>query len=130
MVNERLTAYQKKWAYEKYLVMAHSQQHYNALRQLFKGNQWSPEKEVEFDHLVQEALAISPTTKTLRTAYQHVWGYFKKVATAEELEKYKLLDTFLESKSQEMQDFLRMMTDKYNPSYLVGSHLMELDQIT
>ncbi|TCD46785.1 DUF1722 domain-containing protein [Streptococcus sp. X16XC17] len=129
MVNERLKAYQKKWAYEKYLVMAHSQQHYNALRQLFKGNIWIPEKESEFHRLVQKALAISPTTKTIRTAYQHVWGYFKKVATTEELETYKDLEASLEAKGQEMHDFLRDMTAKYQPSYLLGCHLMELKRL-
>ena len=44
MTDAGLKTYQKQWAYQKYWVMAHSQQHYNALRGLFKGNQWSEEK--------------------------------------------------------------------------------------
>ena len=57
MTQGRLNHYQKRWAAEKYLVMAHSQAHYNALRLLFKGNQWSEEKEEEFERLLKEALS-------------------------------------------------------------------------
>ncbi|BAN93190.1 hypothetical protein SDSE167_0799 [Streptococcus dysgalactiae subsp. equisimilis 167] len=84
MSDASLKTYQKQWAYQKYWVMAHSQQHYNALRELFKGNQWSEEKVLTFHCLIEEAQAIPPTVKSLRTAYQHVWGYFKKVASQEE----------------------------------------------
>ena len=89
MTQGDLNRYQKWWASEKYLVMAHSQAHYNALRLLFKGNQWSEEKELEFERLLKEAYQQTPTTKTLRTAYQHIWGYFKKKATSHEKDRYK-----------------------------------------
>lgn len=120
---------QKKWAREKYLVMAHSQHHYNALRQLFKGNVWSVDKELEFERLLAEALAHNPSIKTLRTAYQHIWGYFKKCASDEERERFKELDLFLESHAQEMHEFLKCMTDKYRLPYLLQSRIIQLDKI-
>ena len=127
MAQGDLNRYQKWWASEKYLVMAHSQAHYNALRQLYKGNQWSEEKEEEFERLLKEAYQAAPTTKTLRTAYQHIWGYFKKKATIPEKERYKELDQSLETSSSDMHQFLRDLTQTYQPAYLVRSRIMQLD---
>ena len=127
MAQVDLNRYQKWWASEKYLVMAHSQAHYNALRQLFKGNQWTQEKELEFERLLKEAYQQTPTTKTLRTAYQHIWGYFKKKATIPEKDRYKELDQSLETRSADMHQFLRVLTQKYQPAYLVQSRIMQLD---
>ena len=127
MAQGELNHYQKRWAAEKYLVMAHSQAHYNALRLLFKGNQWTQEKELEFERLLKEAYQQTPTTKTLRTAYQHIWGYFKKKATSPEKDRYKELDQSLETRSADMHQFLRVLTQKYQPAYLVQSRIMQLD---
>lgn len=129
MAHEGLSAFQKKWATEKYLVMAHSQTHYEALRLLFRGNQWSREKEVAFERLLAEAYDQAPTIKTLRTTYQHIWGYFKKKATTEEKERYKELDLFLEKHVVEMHEFLRDMTLKYQPAYLVHSRIFQKDAL-
>lgn len=119
-----LQTYQSRWAYQKYWVMAHSQQNYNALRLLFKGNDWSEGKAERFDQLIAETEKLAPTIKTLRTAYQHVWGYFKKRASPEERETYKFLMEALAYKHKEMQDFLEGMTQKYQEPYLLGSRLM------
>ena len=129
MAQGQLNHYQKRWAAEKYLVMAHSQAHYNALRQLFKGNQWSEEKELEFERLLKEAYQQNPTTKTLRTTYQHIWGYFKKKVTIPEKERYKELDQSLETRSDDMHQFLRNLTQTYQPAYLVQSRIMQLDKL-
>ena len=127
MFQGQLNHYQKRWAAEKYLVMAHSQAHYNAFRLLFKGNQWTQEKALEFERLLKEAYQQTPTTKTLRTAYQHIWGYFKKKATSPEKDRYKELDQSLETRSADMHQFLRVLTQKYQPAYLVQSRFMQLD---
>ena len=129
MTQGRLNHYQKRWAAEKYLVMAHSQAHYNAFRLLFKGNQWTQEKALEFERLLKEAYQQTPTTKTLRTAYQHIWGYFKKKATSHEKDRYKELDQSLETKSADMHQFLKDLTQKYQPAYLVQSRIMQLDKL-
>lgn len=129
MEESNLTLYQRKWAQEKYLVMVHSQAHYNALRVLFKGNVWSPDKESEFEKLLQEAYEKIPSIKTLRTTYQHIWGYFKKIATKEEKESYKQFDAFLEKNPLQMHRFLQEMTRKYQPAYLLNSRIMKLDHI-
>lgn len=115
-----MTAAQARWAYHKYWVMARSQAHYNALRQLFKGNDWSEEKDQLFDQLLAEAQAIDPTPATLRTAYQHIWGYFKKIANEEERDAYKEMIED-EASYEELGAFLVQMIDNYQPKYLVNS---------
>lgn len=112
---------QKIWAEYKYWVMGHSQQHYNQIRQLFKGNDWSEEKAVLLEQLLAEAGAISPTKKTLTTAYQHLWGYFKKIATPQELADYKFYMEGLTDKKDPVKQFMQGMIERYQPSYLVGS---------
>lgn len=111
---------QARWAYHKYWVMARSQAHYNALRQLFKGNDWSEEKGQIFEQLLAEAQAIAPTPATLRTAYQHIWGYFKKIANDEEREAYKEMIGD-EATYEDLGEFLVQMTENYQPKYLVNS---------
>lgn len=114
-----LKSFQVSWAKHKYWVMSRSQQAYNEIRLLAKGNDWSLEKQRQFEKILQEMEAVAPTDKTLRVAYQHVWGYFKKLATVEEKQHYldmidqsNLLDSQLES-------FLKELSVKYNQEYLL-----------
>ncbi len=64
----------REWARYKYLVMRHSQRHYQEIRALFRKN---PTAE-KFFRLVDEALQITPTVPSVCNAAQHIWGYFKK----------------------------------------------------
>lgn len=124
-LKEQLKQYQNNWAYQKYWVMAHSQKHYNSLRLLFKGNEWSLDKARTYEELILEVESYEPTVKTLRTAYQHVWGYFKKIATADELACYKALEEQLEYRTDDMLSFLQALTAKYQPPYLVQCRLIQ-----
>ncbi|MEL5723090.1 DUF1722 domain-containing protein [Lactiplantibacillus pentosus] len=83
-----MSEWQRVWAWQKYWVMARSQQHYNALRTLARGNQWSAQKAARFEQLLLEVEKIPPTTATLTNAYQHVWGYFKRDSTEAEKQRY------------------------------------------
>lgn len=119
-----MTSVQSQWAYHKYWVMGHSQAHYNAIRLLFKGNDWSDEKTITFQRLLAEAAAIPPTPATQRTAYQHIWGYFKKIANSEEREAYKEMIGD-EATYDDLEAFLLQMIENYQPSYLVHSKFYE-----
>ena len=66
---------QQLWRVEKYNVMYHSQNHYNAIRQAMK-NKSSYE---EVAQLIAEALSQTPTEGSMRNACQHIWGYFKNM---------------------------------------------------
>lgn len=85
--------WQKVWAVNKYWVMSKSQQQYDYIRLLAKNNQWTPQKTQELGNIIDSLESVSPTKQTLTTTYQHIWGYFKKKCTDEELHQYlRLLD--------------------------------------
>lgn len=115
---------QQEWAALKYDVMAHSQREYNAIRQLFKGNEWNEEKEGSYRQLIQNAYDTVPTRGSLLNAYQHVWGYFKRIATPEELVRYRELSEHFSSTTDELLPFLRELTVKYQMKYLLNSNLL------
>lgn len=116
--------WQKEWAYNKYWIMARSQQNYNRIRTLAKNNNWTSEKKVEFDKILFETENISPTKETLTNVYQHVWGYFKKISTSYEHDQYKQRLASLNVDNDRLGPFLKMLTNKYQISYLLESRLI------
>ncbi|WP_225425888.1 YbgA family protein [Apilactobacillus micheneri] len=117
-------SWQSDWAYNKYWVMAHSQNAYNEIRTLAKNNHWDEKKEQEYQQIVQSLENVEPTKATLVTAYQHIWGYFKKIATSEEKQQYlKLLD-YLSPENDNLGAFLTQLTDKYQVKYLQNSRII------
>lgn len=119
-----MTAWQVKWAEHKYWVMAHSQQLYNQIRALAKNNEWTDETTLIFDKLIDEAARQAPTRKTLTTAYEHVWGYFKKIATPEEKRTYLRFLDELEVDNDDLGPVLKGLTSKYQVTYLMQSRLI------
>ena len=107
------------WREEKYNVMFYSQNHYNVIRQAMK-NKASYE---EISALIEQALSLTPTEGSMRNACQHMWGYFKKVATEEEKKQYEqLIQTINFS---ELLDFLRRLAEKYEVMYLLESRVLK-----
>ncbi|VDG18086.1 hypothetical protein [Lactobacillus plantarum] [Lactiplantibacillus mudanjiangensis] len=119
-----MESWQKKWAYNKYWIMAHSQQAYNDIRQLAKNNDWSTDKEQALDKIIASTELIEPTKQTLTTAYQHVWGYFKKICTTDEKKTYLILLTKLTPENNELGSFLKLLAIKYKVTYLLNSRLI------
>lgn len=117
--------WQEEWAYNKYWVMAHSQAYYEQIRLLAKDNEWSNAKNAEFESLLAKAASKEPTVKTLTNAYQHVWGYFKKIATTEEKQTYLRLLQELSPQTDKLGPFLSRLTKKYQVAYLLNSRLMQ-----
>ena len=99
--------------------MSRSKQAYNDIRWMAKGNQWTEEKQRIYEHMISDLEQVSPTDKTLRVAFQHIWGYFKKVATPKEKEIYKELIETSPLKSRELEAFLKELSNHYQQSYLI-----------
>lgn len=117
-------SWQSDWAYNKYWIMAHSQNAYNEIRNLAKNNEWDEKKEQTYQQIIKDLEDVAPTKATLVTAYQHVWGYFKKIATLEEKNEYlKLLDC-LSPENDDLGGFLAQLTDKYQVKYLQNSRII------
>ena len=114
-----LKSFQSSWAKHKYWVMSRSQKAYNKIRLLAKGNDWSLEKQETYEKILIDLEEIQPTDQTLRVAYQHVWGYFKKLATVEEKQRY--LDMIDQSNllDSQLETFLKELSVKYNQEYLL-----------
>lgn len=119
-----MNTWQTEWATQKYWVMARSQQAYNQIRLLAKDNHWSDEQSKVFESLLAEVSQKTPTKQTLTTAYQHVWGYFKKICQPEEKETYMRLLADLTVENDQLGPFLKYLTFKYQIKYLMASRLI------
>ena len=107
------------WREEKYNVMFHSQNHYNAIRQAMK-NMVSYE---EISALIEQALNLTPTDGSMRNACQHMWGYFKKSANEEEKIQYEQLIQSMNFSA--LLCFLRELAEKYKVMYLLESRVLQ-----
>lgn len=117
---------EKLWREEKYRVLFHDQHAYNSIRSLLK--QTPTLDEVEYQ--INKAIALSPTHGSMINAYEHMWGYFKKIATVEE--KYQaimLKNQFINQQIEihNLLNFLKRLADKYEVKYLQESTILKKD---
>ena len=118
---------QQLWARNKYLVLSHSSNIYNEIRQYLK------QEEVEVS-LVQEmidrACQIPEHRGQVCNAFQHIWGYFKKKATDDERKDYMLLldrYRFGQASKEDLIAKTRDLLDRYPNTYLQHSTLLKGD---
>lgn len=112
----------KLWREQKYHVMFHSQLFYNTIRAAMRDNATGEEVTL----LIHQALAIPPTAGSMRNAIQHMWGYFKKHATADEKARY--LTLCKESNFQALLTYIRELAIKYDVTYLKESQVLREDK--
>lgn len=124
--NQRVLC-QQLWARNKYLVLIHSSNIYNDIRQ----------------HLKQEVVEVSQVQEMIdRTcqspehrgqvcnAFQHIWGYFKKKATDAERKDYMLLldrYRFGQASQEDVIAKTRELLELYPNTYLQHSTLLKGD---
>ena len=118
---------QQLWARNKDLVLSHSSNIYNEIRQYLKNEQ------VELS-LVQEmidrACQIPEHRGQVCNAFQHIWGYFKKQATDAERKDYMLLldrYRFGQASKEDLIAKTRDLLDRYPNTYLQHSTLLKGD---
>ena len=118
---------QQLWARNKYLVLSHSSNIYNEIRQYLKNEQ------VELS-LVQEmidrACQIPEHRGQVCNAFQHIWGYFKKKATDVERKDYMLLldrYRFGQASKEDLINKTRDLLERYPNAYLQDSTLLKGD---
>ncbi|MCC3755831.1 YbgA family protein [Staphylococcus capitis] len=114
---------EKLWREEKYRVLLHDQNAYNKIRALLKE---SPSlEEVQFQ--INEAINHSPTTGSIINAYEHMWGYFKNIATDNEKHKALMLkDDFMNHQIEldALLSYLSQLANKYDIKYLQESTIL------
>lgn len=122
----RIQAVEQEWARYKYSVLEKSQEAYLKVRVLLKEKQ--AVEPVRFYTLVDDALSLPDSLGEQLNALQHVWGYFKKDATAGQKEKFRALASACADGSLPIgkaKTFLRRMMLMYGSSYLEGSYYFD-----
>ena len=90
--NNQRALCQQLWAQNKYLVLSHSSNIYNEIRQYLKNE----EVEVsQVQEMIDRACQIPEHRGQVCNAFQHIWGYFKKKATDAERNDYTVSYTHL-----------------------------------
>ena len=118
---------QQLWARNKYLVLSHSSNIYNDIRQYLKNEQ------VEVSHvkeLIDRACQIPEHRGQVCNAFQHIWGYFKKKATDVERKDYMLLldrYRFGQTSKKDLIAKTRDLLDRNPNTYLQHSTLLKGD---
>ena len=118
---------QQLWARNKYLVLGHSSNIYNEIRQYLK-------QEVvevsQVQEMIDRACQIPEHRGQVCNAFQHIWGYFKKKATDAERKDYMLLldcYRFGQASKEDVIAKTRDLLERYPNTYLQHSTLLKGD---
>ena len=118
---------QQLWARNKYLVLSHSSNIYNEIRQYLKNE----EVEVsQVQEMIDRACQIPEHRGQVCNAFQHIWGYFKRKATDAERKDYMLLldrYRFGQGSKEDLITKTRDLLDRYPNTYLQHSTLLQGD---
>ena len=118
---------QQLWARNKYLVLGHSSNIYNEIRQYLKQEVVEVSKVKE---MIDHACQISEHMGQVCNAFQHIWGYFKKKATDAERKDYMLLldcYRFGQASKEDVIAKTRDLLERYPNTYLQHSTLLKGD---
>ena len=118
---------QQLWARNKYLVLSHSSNIYNGIRQYLKHEQVELSQVQE---LIDRACQIPEHRGQVCNAFQHIWGYFRKKATDVERKDYMLLldrYRFGQASKEDLIAKTRELLDRYPNIYLQHSTLLKGD---
>ena len=125
--NNQRALCQRLWAENKYLVLSHSSNIYNEIRQYLKNE----EVEVsQVQEMIDRVCQIPEHRGQVCNAFQHIWGYFKKQATDAERKDYMLLldrYRFGQASKADLITKTRDLLDRYPNTYLQHSTLLKGD---
>ena len=124
----RITNLEKEWSRYKYNVLESSPEAYQEIRNLLKSKDTYPVE--EFYRLVDRAIyRTAPSLGTLINGIDHVWGYFKDVATEKDKVRFRReLRRFEEGKLslRAIKNSLWRLNEKYRDPYLMKSYYFHL----
>ena len=118
---------QQLWARNKYLVLSHSSNIYNEIRQYLKQE---VVELIQVQEMIDRACQIPEHRGQVCNAFQHIWGYFKKKATETERKDYMLLldrYRFGQASQADLITKTRDLLDRYPNTYLQHSTLLKGD---
>lgn len=122
MINkEGKKAVESLWRKEKYKVMYYNQNQYNYIRQLMR-DQLDDVSLLE--QVIRKTYEMTPTRGSKLNSYQHMWGYFKKIATDDEKVQYQTFIKNFDRNETELHTLLKQLTEKYDVQYLKNSSIL------
>lgn len=119
---------EQEWARYKYTVLEQAPNIYQQIRTLLKDKTACPS--VAFYKLVEQAQSHPPDVGAQLNGLQHVWGYFKQVATDKEKQTFQAaLQRFTEGRAslQSLKRQLYRLAVKYDQTYLLGAYYFSLE---
>ncbi|MGJ4849178.1 UV DNA damage repair endonuclease UvsE [Bacillota bacterium Meth-B3] len=118
-----IDALELEWSRYKYAVLEHSQVHYQQIRSLLKDKTAYPA--VAFYNLVQSALERPVDSGGAANAAMHVWGYFKKTASAKSKDEFeRILKGYMAGRVplERLKRLLYKHADACHEDYLLQSY--------
>ena len=120
--NFKISSLEKEWAQYKYYVLSKSANIYKEIRVLLNDKQSN--NFLPFYKLLEQAIELEESKKAQINTLQHMWGYFKKVASDKEKEKFiKLLDSYSNNKKTlaSVKNYVYKLSNKDSIEYLLDS---------
>ncbi|PKM52029.1 MAG: UV DNA damage repair endonuclease UvsE [Firmicutes bacterium HGW-Firmicutes-7] len=111
-----------EWRKYKYKILENSPLHYLEIRKLLRNKDQYPA--IDFYNLLESALENEMSVGNSINAAQHIWGYFKDVASEKEKKLFlKSIEGYIEGKTslKAIKNILWRMTVQYNEAYLLDS---------
>ncbi|MFA9379299.1 MAG: UV DNA damage repair endonuclease UvsE [Lachnotalea sp.] len=121
--NPSIQNLEQEWGRYKYAILEKSQNGYKEIRELLKEKSDYPV--VSFYNIIDREWKQDTLVGNGVNAAQHVWGYFKAIASEHEKEVFeKKLELYQLGKQsiQPLKKHLWMLTQKYKQDYLLNSY--------
>jgi UV DNA damage endonuclease len=113
---------EREWAKYKYYVLGTSAKTYQKIRTLLKDK--NTPNAIEFYRLIESSLESELSKTAQINTIQHLWGYFKKVASKSEKTRFlKMLEDYKEDKKtlNSIKKYIYKLSYKYSIEYLLDS---------
>ena len=114
---------EQEWSRYKYLVLERSPHLYEAIRTLLKDK--TINSATTFYRLIEESQSMPIDRGKAVNAAQHVFGYFKTMATQREKNRFnRLMDAYItgDGNLEAIKKHLAKLTETYKESYLLNSY--------
>ena len=114
---------EQEWSKYKYTVLERSPAAYSEIRRLLRDKSQYPA--MAFYTILESSLQSPLEKGHAINAAQHVWGYFKDVATDKEKNSFlKTMENYQQGKTSlgTVKSFLKKMGVKYQRTYLLDSY--------
>lgn len=125
--NKNIKDLEIEWSKYKYSILEKSHSDYSEIRKILKDKKTYPV--LPFYQIIEGALEKETTIGEAVNAAQHVWGYFKEIASEKEKSDFlKLVESYKEGgvTLKKVKSFLQKMTLKYQEEYLLNSYYFDL----